>query len=103
MFTLMQQAVDYNREGLPEHAGLIASGIMMRTKTKETVELCKKWWEEVEKYTERDQPCFTYALWKNPTNVIIIDWDYTKREEFLHVPHVHKVKQRENRFKSLRK
>src|SRR5690606_2053969 len=62
--TLMQQANDYLTEGLPENYGLIASGILMRKKTPEVIRFCEQWWEQVEKYTERDQSCFSYEYRK---------------------------------------
>jgi hypothetical protein len=103
MFKLMEQALDYRNEGLPVGAGLISSGILMRKKHPKVVDFCKRWWAEVEKYTERDQPCFTYTAWKEDPQISVIQWDYTQRDEFIHVPHVHKVKQRENRFKTIKK
>jgi hypothetical protein len=103
MFKLMQQAMTYKNEGLPKHSGLIASGILHRRMNDNTKKFCERWWDEVEKYTERDQPSFTYTAWKYPTDISIIDWDYTQRDEFIHVPHVHKTHQRQNRFKSIKK
>lgn len=100
--TLMRQANDYMNEGLPENYGLISSGILMRRKTKEVIDFCKLWWEQVEKYTERDQPCFTYTQWKKPGITDAIRWDYTSQFEFIHVPHSHKLEKRMHRFQSIK-
>lgn len=89
--TLVKQVTDYKALGIPEHNGLIASGILMRRNTKEVREICDTWWEQVEKYTERDQVAFGYAAWTNPGVFNSIDWDYTKRKEFIHCPHLHKT------------
>ena len=89
-FDLVRQANDYKTEGLPVNNGLISSGILMRRKTKEVIKLCREWWEQVEKYSERDQIAFGYAAWKNRGIFNTIDWDYTKRTEFIHCPHLTK-------------
>jgi hypothetical protein len=99
VFTLARQMTEYIHEGLPKDYGLIASGVMMRKKTKETKLFCEKWWQQIEKYTERDQPCFTYTKWKTGMNINHIDWDYTQMTEFIHVPHVHKQHIRKAKFK----
>lgn len=56
----------YKKEGFPEHYGLPQSCIILRYHNDEQ---CKKlmetWWEQVEKYSHRDQLSFNYALWKN--------------------------------------
>lgn len=97
--TLMRQANDYLAEGLPENFGLVASGILMRRKTEPVINFCEQWWEQVEKYTERDQPSFTYVYWKNPGIIDSFWWDYTRSDEFIHIPHTHKINQRRERFK----
>lgn len=88
---LVSQAKDYRDLGIPEHNGLISSGILMRKNTKEVRELCETWWSQVEKYSERDQVAFGYAAWKHPGVFNTIDWDYTQRKEFIHCPHNHKA------------
>jgi len=89
-FDLMRQANDYKTEGLPQNNGLISSGILMRRNTKEVRDLCSLWWEQLEKYSERDQIGFGYAAWKMPGVFNTIEWDYTKRTEFIHCPHLTK-------------
>jgi hypothetical protein len=98
---LMNQAADYMKEGLPEDHGLIASGILMRENRPDVKRFCEQWWEQIDKYTERDQPCFTYVAWKNPGIIDTIQWNYTTAEEFIHVPHIHKQKVRDIRFKQI--
>lgn len=86
---LLEQIQDYKKAGLPEHNGLIASGILMRNKTKHVIEICRKWWEEVEKYSDRDQVGFGMASFGN-NGFNVIRWDYTTQREFIHCPHRHK-------------
>jgi len=87
---LTEQAHTYRNLGIPLNNGLIASGILMRRNTPEVRQLCETWWEQVEKYTERDQIAFGYAAWKHPGVFNTIDWDYTKLTEFIHCPHLSK-------------
>lgn len=101
---LIEQATDYKRLGIPENNGLIASGIMMRQNTKEVREICDTWWEQVEKYSERDQIAFGYAAWKHPGIFDTIKWNYQSPDitEFLHCPHLHKAS-RPERIKQIQK
>ena len=62
----------------------------MRKDTPEVRKLCKAWWAEVEKYTERDQIAFGRAALDNKI-FHVIEWDYTKQNEFIHCPHLHKA------------
>lgn len=88
--TLKTQIHEYRGLGMPQHAGLISSGILMRNITPEVIEFCEQWWSQVEKYSSRDQVSFTFTHWKNPITKHSIKWDYTKEREFWHVPHLHK-------------
>jgi len=89
---LVEQASDYKRLGIPENNGLIASGILMRQRCEATINICETWWEQVEKYSERDQIAFGYAAWKHPGIFDTIEWNYQSPNvsEFLHCPHIHK-------------
>jgi hypothetical protein len=104
MFRLMDQALHYKKCGLPENYGLIASGILARKNTKECADFCYHWWQQIELYTERDQPCFSYSHWAHPfgKKINFINWNYTERDEFIHVPHLYKQRQRNERFKKIR-
>ena len=56
----------YKKEGFPEHYGLPQTGIMLRYHNDESCKmLMETWWEQVERYSHRDQLSFSYALWKN--------------------------------------
>jgi hypothetical protein len=102
-FTLMRQALHYKDDGLPENYGLIASGILMRRLTNNVTSFCEKWWDEVERYTQRDQSAFSYVKWKTKADIHLIDWNYTKESEFMHVPHLWKERIRNERFKAIKK
>lgn len=87
---LAKQYAHYESVGVPKHNGLISSGILMREKEKKTIELCENWWKQVEQWSCRDQVAFGYAQWKTPDVHKSIEWNYTARNEFIHIPHLHK-------------
>lgn len=88
---LSDQRRHYKKKGMPENNGLIASGILMREKTPDVIEFCKLWWEQVSRWSPRDQIAFAYVDYRLPDRHISIDWDYTYMKEFIHIPHLHKA------------
>ena len=55
----------YKKEGFPEHYGLFRTCVVVREHNDSNcVKLMELWWDEIQKYTKRDQLSFTYALWK---------------------------------------
>jgi len=87
---LARQYADYEDMGLPKNNGLISSGILMRQKERNTVKFCEAWWEQVLKYSSRDQVAFGHTNWKQPNAHYCMEWNYTQRTEFIHIPHLHK-------------
>jgi hypothetical protein len=87
----VHQQIDlYRKVGIPENSGLIASGILMRQRSVSTVIFCSMWWKQVELHSSRDQIAFGYANHRLFNYHHSIEWDYTKEEEFIHIPHLHK-------------
>lgn len=84
---IKDQILFYHQDGLPEGFGLISSGILMRQNTPEVAEFCEQWWQQVEKFSSRDQISFTYTYWNNPIVRHSIKWNYTQQKEFIHIPH----------------
>jgi hypothetical protein len=87
---LKNQIACYRKLGVPKNNGLIASGILMRQNTEELIKFCRTWWHEVETFSPRDQVAFGKANHKHPNTHTSIEWDYTQREEFIHIPHLSK-------------
>ena len=62
---VMKQMKSYKRKGFPKHYGLFRTCVVVREHNNEQ---CKKlmelWWNEINKYTKRDQLSFTFSLWK---------------------------------------
>ena len=63
---LVKRQMDfYRKEGLPENTGILSSGIIIRKHNRFNVEKhCELWWEQIKKWTHRDQLSFNYVLWK---------------------------------------
>jgi len=54
----------YRSENYPAHNGLYATFILFRRHTKELKKFMKLWWEQIEKYSHRDQISLPYVAWK---------------------------------------
>lgn len=61
---ISKQISKYRREGYPEHAGMIATGVLIRENTKEINEFCREWYEELSQNSFRDQLSFNFIAWK---------------------------------------
>ena len=59
------QVADYIREGFPIDFGNYDTGVLVRdTSNDEVRSLMDLWWNQLIKYTYRDQLSFQYLLWK---------------------------------------
>ena len=55
----------YRKEGLPDDTGIFSCGIIIQKRSRSNVEEhCEKWWEQIKKWSYRDQLSFTYVWWK---------------------------------------
>ena len=72
---IQKQMQQYIKDGFPDNIGLCASGLMIRRDTPAVRRLMKLWFDQVLKYSERDQVSFNYALWKRPTQVNYIPFN----------------------------
>jgi len=79
---IRKQITDYKAEGVPRYMGLYAPGIMVRKHGNDRVKcLMSCWWEQIEKYSHRDQIGLAYSLWKNQgINMIAMDFVSNYRE-----------------------
>jgi hypothetical protein len=84
---LERQRVFYRQDGLPDHAGLISSGLLIRRHTPEVIDLMSLWWEHLRSFSRRDQVSFTYARWKLNFNYKIIPGSIWNNDYFEWVPH----------------
>jgi GT2 family glycosyltransferase len=69
--TIEEQVTRYRQEGLPDELGLIETGVLIRKHNDSRVrKLHDLWWEQIEKYSKRDQLSVMFALWKTGLNWI---------------------------------
>lgn len=66
-------------------SGVIQSGLMMRRKAPEVIALMREWWNELQKYSTRDQISMAYVAMGKRINTI--KWNYAKAKEFLFTTH----------------
>jgi hypothetical protein len=85
-----RQIAFYKALNIKKNIGLIASGILMRQRCSTVNQFCNTWWEQVRRWSERDQIAWGYAKHRHPGVVNKIDWNYTKEKEFIHIPHLGK-------------
>jgi len=63
--TVKRQIEQYANEGMPKKIGLSACGLLIRRGNQNNViRHCELWWNEILKYSPRDQISFMYVLWK---------------------------------------
>jgi len=62
--TIMRQVNKYYNEGYPFSNGLIWSALLIRDNTEENRDFGNLWWNEVRRYSVRDQLSFNYVAWK---------------------------------------
>lgn len=86
---LKEQLQAYQFE-VRRNRGLIQSGIMMRRKTDWTIDLMRRWWDELNKYSTRDQVAMAYVARKERINTI--RWNYAKAKEFIFKTHFNRRK-----------
>jgi len=68
---ILKQLDFYHNEGYPFHNGLHYSYILLRRHTKRLKEFLKLWWEQIEKYSFRDQISLPYVAWKHSMKISI--------------------------------
>lgn len=66
---IINQIQRYQNEGFPKNYGLYELPVLIRKNSEETTKFNLMWWEQICKYSSRDQVSFPYCLWK--TNIRI--------------------------------
>lgn len=99
---IQDQILYYGKLGIKKHNGLVASGILMRERCPSVIKFCRLWWEDVNNFSSRDQIAFGKANHLLPKSHVSIEWDYTKEEDFIHIPHLGKFS-RARRINSMMK
>lgn len=80
---IIAQIAAYYSEGVPFDIGLYEMGCIVR---KHNDNFCKQlmeeWWEQIQKYSYRDQISFPYVCWKNHYKPDICDLDINRNSWF---------------------
>lgn len=63
--TIKKQLRFYRKEKYPRHNGLYHTSILFRRHTDRLKEFSNLWWEQIEKYSYRDQVSLPYVAWKH--------------------------------------
>ena len=67
--TILKQLDFYRSQNYPTHNGLHASGLLLRRHTEKMKEFSERWWQQVEKYSHRDQISLPYVAWKHDMKI----------------------------------
>ena len=63
----------YRSENYPVNNGLYATFIIVRRHTKRLKEFSRLWWEQIERFSHRDQISLPYAAWKFGMKIALCD------------------------------
>ena len=80
-----EQMTNYLDEGFPRGYGLPASGVMIRSHTKEVKEFCNVWWSEVKTWSKRDQLSFSYSTWKTGFTPYYMGYNYLLHRHYFKI------------------
>lgn len=88
----INRQVDYYKSiGIPTSIGVISSGVIYRRQTYLTKSMCETWYEQIQKFSVRDQIGFGLISSVFKGHFTKINWNYTTRNEFIHIPHIYKM------------
>ena len=91
MKAIDRQMADYKNDGFPKKFGMREFTIIVRKHNdKKLQKYMEDWWEQVNKYTMRDQISFPYVLWKNGETIDYIqmyDGNWRDNPRFLYHDH----------------
>ena len=88
-YPFLQQIESYRDQGYPEHNGLLACGVIVRNTSLSILSKVENdWWNEVNRWTFRDQLSFPYVLWKNKYKCDMIQLNLWNNHLVKFVPHL---------------
>ena len=70
---ILKQLEFYRKENYPIDNGLYATFIVFRRHTKRLKEFSRLWWEQLERYSFRDQISLPYLAWKHGMKISICE------------------------------
>lgn len=86
---LLKQICHYASLQMPPNKGIIQSGILMRERSPEVISFHKVWWNQIEKFSLRDQISFAWVEHCRPDfEINKCTWDYRAGREFIYKKHI---------------
>ncbi len=82
-----KQITAYRTEGYPPYHGLVETACVLRKQTSQIVEFNKLWWDQISRYSFRDQLSFNYVTWKLNLEYGKIPGCRTSSQFFDFIPH----------------
>jgi hypothetical protein len=83
-----QQYKNYIADGYPDTSGLAWTMIVMRNHLAADVSLAmERWWQELEKWSKRDQMSFNYVAWKTGLQFSYLPFDPADNPYFKRLSH----------------
>lgn len=61
---MRRQMLHYRSKGYPVFNGMVETACVIRENCKEVTNFNKLWWDQIQKYSYRDQLSFNYAAWE---------------------------------------
>lgn len=63
---VIEQMDYYKKQGFPEHYGMYENGVLVRKHMDDKcIKIMDEWWDELDRFSKRDQMSLSYVLWKN--------------------------------------
>ena len=84
---LREQLRAYSNDGHPRRWGLAETKVVIRRNTPEMVALNEEWWEEIMKYSLRDQVSLPHVCWRRGVKWSVIPGKATHSQYFEHPKH----------------
>ncbi|WP_196599075.1 glycosyltransferase domain-containing protein [Pectinatus frisingensis] len=86
---ILRQIIDYFKEGYPIDNGLYCGGFLVRNHNRpEVIDTMNLWYENVERYSSRDQISLPFILWKTGIPIDLCDltiWDNPWLKNYEHI------------------
>lgn len=84
---ILRQALYYFVNGMPAHAGMYATGILIKNQYIDSGNFYTMWWEQTLKYSRRDQLSIVYAIYKTKQKINVIEADIFNNNFSKYHPH----------------
>ena len=81
-----KQMNEYLAAGVPRNNGVIQSGILLRTNEQSVINLCERWWAEMQGRSARDQIAFCRVSVGSEI-LHTYFWDYRQGRDFIYSHH----------------